>query len=63
MRRKAMVWRLLLPEHDADSLPGMDTINLMCTLAWMAASYRKHSLVAHGYHSAYEGRRKNDDLY
>jgi hypothetical protein len=59
-----MVWRLLLPEHDADSLLGMDTINLMCTLAWRAASYREHSLMAHGlYDTAYEGRSEHDDLY
>jgi hypothetical protein len=43
-----MVWRLLLPERDTDSLLGMDTINLMCTLAWRTASYQVHSLVAHG---------------
>jgi hypothetical protein len=53
-----------LPEHDADSLLGMDTINLMCTLAWRAASYREHSLMAHGlYDTAYEGRSEDDDLY
>jgi hypothetical protein len=43
-----MEWRLLLHEVD-DSILGMDTINLTCTLARRYASYRGSiHWVAHG---------------